>query len=303
MTGCGYDEQLSLIDLASAGPPADPYELVRTKKRIFIASSGGKDSQAMLDYIVEIAREVGAMDKITVIHNDLGKTDKGLPIEWPGTIELARAQAERYGLEFVVTHREKGGLFQQIRERGKFPGPGLGRWCTSDQKTSQAMKVVTRKVAEYKKARGLRPNQGPPVEVLYCVGLRAGESPDRAAKKAVVIDERNSNSRRTVTRWHPILDWSKADVWARIRKSGVPYHWAYDLGMTRLSCSLCVLASRPDLTCAAKHRRDLVEEYADLEDEIGHQFRADLSAQDLLASIDDPTTPAGSSRQDGTPAH
>lgn len=282
--GCGYDEQLTLVDLEPTGVPADPYELVRAARLIFVNSSAGKDSQAMLDYVVEIARKVGAMDRITVIHNDLGTTDDGIPVEWPGTLELAREQAEHYGLEFVVTRRERGGLFQQIRERGKFPGPGLGRWCTSDQKTSQAMKVVTRKVSEYKKARGLRPNQGPPVEVLYCVGIRAEESTGRAGKPVIGIDEAHSNSRRTVTRWHPILDWSVADVWARIAKSGVRHHWAYDLGMTRLSCSLCVLASRPDLECAARHRQDLVEAYVSLEAEIGHQFRADMSARELQAA-------------------
>jgi 3'-phosphoadenosine 5'-phosphosulfate sulfotransferase (PAPS reductase)/FAD synthetase len=95
-------------------------------------------------------------------------------------------------VDFEVTRRPEGGLFQQIRERRKFPGPGKGRWCTGDQKTGQAMKVVTRNVAEYKKARGLRPNQGPPVEVLYCVGIRAEESTDRAKKSAVALDTRYS---------------------------------------------------------------------------------------------------------------
>ncbi|MBQ1164283.1 hypothetical protein KBZ21_40520, partial [Streptomyces sp. A73] len=41
-------------------------------------------------------------------------------------------------------------------------------------------------------------------------------------------------------------------VWARIKASGVRYHWAYDKGMKRLSCSFCVLASREDLECAAR---------------------------------------------------
>lgn len=295
MTGCGVEEQLTLIDLP-ASVSTDPYELVRAAQVIVINSSAGKDSQAMLDYVVEIARKVDAMDRITVIHNDLGVTDSGIPVEWPGTLELAREQAAHYGLPFVVTRREKGGLFQQILERGKFPGPGLGRWCTSDQKTSQAMKVVTRKVAGYKKAHGLRPNQGPPIEVLYCVGLRAQESTGRAAKPVVAIDAGESNSRRTVTRWHPILDWTEAEVWERIRRSGVRYHWAYDLGMTRLSCSLCVLASRPDLECAARHRRDLLEEYAAREAEIGHQFRADMSAKDLLAATAEAPVMVGAAR-------
>jgi 3'-phosphoadenosine 5'-phosphosulfate sulfotransferase (PAPS reductase)/FAD synthetase len=49
----------------------------------------------------------------------------------------------------------------------------------------------------------------------------------------------------------PIHDWTEEQVWQRIRASGVPYHPACDQGMTRLSCSLCVLASRADLVRAA----------------------------------------------------
>lgn len=283
MTGCGAHEQLSLIDLTRAdGEPIDPYALVAESEVLIVPSSAGKDSQAMLDYLVEVARKVGAMGRITVVHNDLGKTDKGISVEWPGTLELAREQAESYGLAFEVTRRPEGGLFQQIRQRGKFPGPGLGRWCTSDQKTSQAMKVVTRKVAEYKKVRGLRPNQGPPVKVLYCVGIRAAESTDRAKKSALSLDTRNSNLRRAVTRWYPIFDWSTKQVWERIHGSGVRYHWAYDEGMTRLSCPACVLGSKPDLTCAAGLLPDLFSEYAGLEDEIGHKFRADGSIRRFI---------------------
>jgi 3'-phosphoadenosine 5'-phosphosulfate sulfotransferase (PAPS reductase)/FAD synthetase len=55
------------------------------------------------------------------------------------------------------------------------------------------------------------------------------------------------SGRRTVDTWLPIHGWTESQVWQRIRTSGVPYRPAYDLGMARLSCSLCVLGSRADL--------------------------------------------------------
>jgi 3'-phosphoadenosine 5'-phosphosulfate sulfotransferase (PAPS reductase)/FAD synthetase len=72
-------------------------------------------------------------------------------------------------------------------------------------------------------------------------------------------------------------------VWQRIRASGVPYHPAYDEGMSRLSCSLCVLASKADLIRGAQLRPDLAATYAALEAEIGHRFRNDLSMADIIA--------------------
>lgn len=261
---------------------ADPHQLVRDADVIIVNSSAGKDSQAMLDYVAEIVREVGAAHRVTVVHNDLGETDSGLPVEWPGTADLAREQAAHYGFRFEITRREKGGLFQQLRnERFMFPS-SAARWCTSDQKTSQGRKVVTRLVAELGLDR--------PAEVLYCLGLRADESPGRARKPVLEIDKAGTSGRRTIRRWLPIHHWSEADVWSRIRASGVPYHPAYDEGMTRLSCSLCVLASRDDLVRAARLRPDLAAEYAALEAELGHQFRADMSMADIIAAAETAVT-------------
>ncbi|MBQ1165734.1 phosphoadenosine phosphosulfate reductase, partial [Streptomyces sp. A73] len=75
--------------------------------------------------------------------------------------------------------------------------------------------------------------------------------------------------------------WTEAEVWARIKASGVRYHWAYDKGLKRLSCSFGVLASREDLECAARLRPDLAAEYVALEAEMGHRFKADLSMAEV----------------------
>jgi 3'-phosphoadenosine 5'-phosphosulfate sulfotransferase (PAPS reductase)/FAD synthetase len=268
---------MSAQTLFEVDPAPAPLALVAAADVIVVNSSAGKDSQAMLDYVAEIARAVGARDRVTVVHNDLGTTDSGLPVEWPGTEALAREQAAAYDFPIVVTRREKGGLFQQLRnERRLFPS-SAARWCTSDQKTSQGRKAVTRLVAE----TGITDR---PVEVLYCLGLRAGESSGRARKPVLEIDKAGTSGRRIIRRWLPIHDWSETEVWRRIKLSGVPHHPAYDQGMSRLSCSLCVLASRDDLICAARLRPDLAAEYAAVEVELGHNFRADMSMADIITA-------------------
>src|SRR5437764_5997578 len=82
---------------------------------ILVSSSGGKDSQAMLDEVCTLAEAAGVLDRITVLHCTLGH------IEWPGTSELARKQAERYGVRYEDRHREQGLLLDQVRHRGRWP--------------------------------------------------------------------------------------------------------------------------------------------------------------------------------------
>ncbi|OZM70755.1 hypothetical protein CFN78_24135 [Amycolatopsis antarctica] len=97
-------------------------------------------------------------------------------------------------------------------------------------------------------------------------------------------DNGASSGRREVCTWLPIHEWAETEVWQHIRASGVPYHPAYDAGMTRLSCSLCIFGSRADLLRAARLRPDLAAEYARVEDEIGHRFRNDLSMAEIIAA-------------------
>ena len=65
------------------------------------------------------------------------------------------------------------------------------------------------------------------------------------------------------------------DVFATILSAGQKPHWAYYAGMTRLSCSFCIMSSLADLQCAARLRPDLLSTYIALEDEIGHTLRPD----------------------------
>lgn len=235
---------------------------------IVVNSSGGKDSQAMLDVVAERAANAGLLGRVVVQHNDLGR------VEWPGTRELAERQAAHYGLRFEVRTKAGLDLLDDIRSRGKFPDAAR-RWCTSDHKRGPGRTLLTALVRELAANR--------PVRILQCFGFRAEESTGRARKEQLVPDAGASNGRRQVWTWLPIHDWTAEQVWQRIRESGVPYHPAYDEGMTRLSCSFCVLASKADLLRACRLRPDLAREYATVEAEIGHSFQQARSMASLLA--------------------
>lgn len=264
---------------------------------ILVNTSAGKDSQAMLDYLYELAVGYGVVDRLVTVHADLGKTPRGHDVEWPGTAELAEEQAAHYGLRFIKVARPQGGLLQQIQARGMWPS-SAARYCTSDQKRGQVRKVMTQLAAE-QRAPGERAH-GRRARILNCLGLRREESPARRKKQELVIDELGPNgkyrgasnlTKRQVDEWLPIVDWTEAEVWERIRSAGTRHHPAYDLGMPRLSCSLCVLASRPALVRAAQLRPELADEYVDTEVAMGHTFTATFSIADIVAEAAATETP------------
>jgi 3'-phosphoadenosine 5'-phosphosulfate sulfotransferase (PAPS reductase)/FAD synthetase len=257
---------------------------------VLVNSSAGKDSQAMLDYLVGLADEQGASrDRFVVVHCDLGR------VEWQGTLELAQEQAEHYGLRFEVVRRDLGDLLTQVEQRhqantakGKEQPPwpsSTARWCTSDQKTSQVLKLITQLTKDFRPF----PNSpgtvlARPVRILNCLGIRAEESAARAKKASFEVDKKASNTKRHVDRWLPIFAWSEEQVWDRIHASGVRYHEAYEVGMERLSCCFCVLASKADLIIAAKHNPGLAAEYVAVENKVGWRFTDAFSISDIVAA-------------------
>jgi 3'-phosphoadenosine 5'-phosphosulfate sulfotransferase (PAPS reductase)/FAD synthetase len=246
---------------------------------IVINSSAGKDSQAMLDFVIEQADRAGvSRNRLVVAHADLGR------VEWPGTRELAEKQARHYGLEFIAISRPQGDLLDHIAKRGMFPSPSA-RYCTSDHKRAQVMKIFTA-LTDRSRAAGVRF-----CRILNCLGLRAQESPTRARRLPFAFNDMASNGRRHVDDWLPIHGWTVEQVWQRIRASGVQHHPAYDLGMPRLSCCFCIFSPRSALLLAGKHNPELLAEYVAVEKQIGHRFRQELSlteVQDALAKGEDP---------------
>jgi len=247
---------------------------------ILVNTSAGKDSQVMLDVVCKLAAERGVMDRVVAVHCDLGQA------EWAGVAELAKEQCDHYGVPLRIVKRPQGDLVEQIRARGMFPS-SKARYCTSDQKRGQVWKVFTALVRE----SGVT---GRPVRILNCMGLRMAESTARAKKLTAAFDangqytehSKASNGKRTVTDWHPIADWTEAQVWERIEDTGVRHHEAYDLGMPRLSCAFCIFAPKAALLIAGRANPELLDTYVELEAEIGHRFTDRMSILEIRDAIE-----------------
>lgn len=254
--------------------PPVPWVDLTTYDLIVVNSSAGKDSQAMLDRVVFLAKEQGVLDRVVVLHADLAR------VEWAGTKELAFRQARFYGVRFISVKRKQGDLLSEVRVRRMWPDAAR-RWCTAHHKRNQCWKILTALTAESRRKTGKKC-----IRILNCMGLRAEESGKRAEKNPLCKSRASNKTRRHVDDWLPIHDWSEQKVWETIRASGCPHHFAYDLGMKRLSCVFCIFAPRSALLLAGQHNPELLAEYVQVEREIGHSFKMNLPIIQIKEALD-----------------
>ena len=260
---------------------------LRQYDSILVNSSAGKDSQAMLDYVCKLASAQGVLDRVVVVHADLGR------VEWKGTKELAEEQAQAYGVKFELTKYQGmygDNLLDYIRARKKWPD-SKNRFCTSEFKRGPVGNVMTEIAKGFRAqflslARAVQKALGYKVpRILNCLGFRKDESPARAKREPFAVNKRFSTSRKHIDDWLPIHDWTVDEVWSTIKASGVRYHYAYDLGMPRLSCCFCVFAPKDALVIAGLNNPELLDEYVELEKEIGHDFRHKEPIAEIKALI------------------
>ena len=225
-------------------------QMIRAGALVVINTSGGKDSQAMT---ILLSRFVPP-GQLVAVHAPLGE------VEWPDTIDFIRATLPP-GVPLIFAPVASGKtLLERVEERGLWPS-SKARWCTSDFKAGPIQRELRRYLRAHPRFGG---------RLVNAMGMRAEESPARARKARWRRNERMSVAGREVFDWLPIFDLSTEDVFHVIRDAGQSPHWAYAAGMSRLSCSFCILASRADLRRAAELRPELYRRYAEIERRIGH---------------------------------
>ena len=236
--------------IANIPVPPRCREMIRAGALVVLNHSGGKDSQAMTILLSRIVPH----NRLVAVHAPLGEA------EWGGTVAHIEATLPP-GVPLIFAPVSSGkSLLERVEERGLWPS-SRARWCTSDFKTGP----IQRELRRYLNAN---PRFGG--RLVNAMGMRAEESPARGRKAPWRRNDRMSVAGREVFDWLPIFDLSTDDVFRVIRHAGQSPHWAYAAGMSRLSCSFCILASRADLRRAAELRPALYRTYVELERRIGH---------------------------------
>ena len=227
--------------------------------------SGGKDGVAMAGAGTAWLNALGHAGPRVLIHADLGR------IEWRASLPTCERLAERLGLELVVVRRKAGDMVDRWLGRWAanvaryaalecvklilpWSTPSM-RFCTSELKTTVICRELVRRFAGQ--------------TIISAAGLRRDES----AKRRLAPIAKAQNKLASVTHattgldWHPILDWTKPDVFAYIAAAGLPLHPAYALGSSRVSCAFCIMSNQADLLVAAAQpeNQDVYRELVELE--------------------------------------
>jgi 3'-phosphoadenosine 5'-phosphosulfate sulfotransferase (PAPS reductase)/FAD synthetase len=216
---------------------------------LFVANhSGGKDSQAMLLKL----RNCVPRTQLIVIHADLPD------IDWPGTWEhIENTCADLKPIKVVAVKT----FFEMVERRQMWPSPKY-RQCTSDLKRGPIEKAIRHHIKDHDLS-GL---------VVNCMGIRAEESCMRAKAKVFQFSRRNSKAGREWYDWLPIHEWTTDEVYAEILAANECVHWAYHMGMDRLSCIFCIMASKDDLVTAAKLEPEVYSRMVQIEKDINFSF-------------------------------
>ena len=238
-----------------------------------INHSGGKDSQAMTALLADILPP----EQVLVVHAVLPEAD------WDGIPEhIESTLPEGWNVEYCEAIHNDGRqktFFSLVEHRFAkdptvpcFPSPDL-RTCTSDLKRGPIEKVVKRYLREHPEHGG---------RSVFIDGRRAEESAKRKyglatkaqAKKKIVVTwarrKRMELAGRVCFDWLPIHSLTEQQVRAVVADAGQRLHWAYDAGMSRLSCCFCIMASKSDLRTAARLRPELAQRYVELEERTGY---------------------------------
>lgn len=255
--------RVSVYDVAIA---PDVEALLAAGAPVAIGVSGGKDSAAAAFATVEHLDRIGHAGPRVLVHSDLGR------VEWRDSLPACRRLADALGLELIVVRRKAGDLMDRwlVRwdnnvaryrdlETVKLILPwstASMRFCTSELKTAVICSELTKRF----------PGQG----IVSVNGIRRDESPNRRKAPISAPQKRltSATQRTWGVDWHPIIEWSKADVLAYLAARGHALHEAYTVyGSSRVSCAFCILGSLADLAAssACPDNQDVYREMVELE--------------------------------------
>lgn len=301
-----------------------------------ISFSGGKDSQAMLNLLLNHPDRTSWTGRVYAIHADLGLA------EWHNTHAFCESYCKSVGIELVtVTRVDKKGLIERIEDRAEtlkgtdkphFPS-SAARYCTSDLKrnpidaylrTGSDLVISFEGVrADESTARAKKPvfEMRKQITSTTYKGSKTTGAPELPLNKAL---DNLVEGKRLAIDYRPIFDFNTSEVFAAcgtsleaveiarnqykdimgIRNAGVyssvdaqgaidkifesvPVHPAYAIGNTRLSCAMCVLASKSDIINGAIHNIEAFRRLVKSELKTGYTFTNDLSLASMSKTIEE----------------
>ena len=213
------------------------YVSYRKKVDIFyVAFSGGKDSVVTLD-IVQRA----------LPHNEFKVVFGNTDMEFPTTTELVQKLSRKCsdeGIEFLeaasnMTSKESWNIFG--------PPARKVRWCCTVHKTAPVINMLSDKFANGK------------LRCVMITGVRGDESVSRSGYDEMSMGKKMAGQYS----FHPILEWSSAEIYLYIYSQGLLLNDAYKYGFNRVGCIMCPNSSEKHEYIKRQCFPELVDEYCE----------------------------------------
>ena len=212
----------------------------------YVAFSGGKDSVVALD-LVQRALPHNKFDVY------FGNTD----MEFPTTYELVRtlrSYCDDNGISFYSAKAD----IEANTSWDLFGAPARRiRWCCTVHKTAPVINLLY-------EIHGAQKHHA-----MMITGVRGDESSARSDYDELSLGKKLPGQYS----FHPILDWSSAEVYLYIFMYSLPFNQAYKMGFNRVGCIMCPNSSEKHEFIKHKLFPELVEFYC--------QKIADNSNKDL----------------------
>jgi len=272
--------ELSIKKATDRIVPTEIQKLLDTDCKIILFFSGGKDSVAMVLYLLELGID---KKRIELHHHEVDGRGEAL-FDWPCTTSYCQAFADAFGMPLIFSWREGGIVREMYRKneglqdvlyelngeiirlpskqgnttRYKWPAVAAilrTRWCSSTAKIGVGSRVINHLYHD--------------CDLLLLTGERRQESTARSKYKE--FDEHTCRTKkRNAWHWRPVIDFTEREVWHLFEKYKVQCHPCYELGWSRCSCQICIFSS-PNIW-AANHELspNKIERVAVIEKDINH---------------------------------
>lgn len=231
---------------------------LRQFDKIFVSVSGGKDSQAMLFLVRNLAEKQGALNKIIAMYADTG-------MEWHNAESHVRKICTAAGVPLKVVYPNVKLIDLMIdrgiktNHNGFSPPSSKCRYCTRENKV-EPMDVFMRKYFG---------------TLLKVTGERWEESQKRSTYAEFVKLERITTRARKGYGWRPMLQFSTNDVFSMIKNSRVERHVCYDMGCGRLGCAGCIFSPDKQIKIEMRENPHIFEALDKLETDSGYTIAMD----------------------------
>ena len=197
----------------------------------------GNEHEATLEYLYSLPDKIGCPPIITVkadftnriaakrkfIAND--KRDPNLPGRLGGWSDEAKEKA------LEVLYPSGNPFLDLCLWKGRFPSR-KAQFCSEELKANTAYEEVIEPILISGK------------QVWSVRGIRKDESLARANTQQFETDTRYAEE---ITQFHPIADWTAAEVFKMHKRHGLEPNPLYRLGMGRVGCMPCINASKQEL--------------------------------------------------------